>query len=176
MSAPLLSLRNATVRIGPEPLFTGLGLAVGRGDRICLIGRNGAGKSTLLKALAGLVELDGGERFLQPRTTVAYLAQEPDARPAARVLEVALAGLPAGEDVETGRHRAQAVLARFDLDPERAVATLSGGEARRAALAARPGRRARDPAARRADQPPRPRRRSSSSSRTWAAFAAASSW
>jgi ATP-binding cassette subfamily F protein uup len=135
MSAPLLSLRNATVRIGPDPVFTGLGVAVGKGDRICLIGRNGAGKSTLLKALAGRVELDAGERFLQPRTSVAYLAQEPDFGSCRTVLEVVLAGLPAGEDVETGRHRADAALVRFELDPERAVATLSGGEARRAALA-----------------------------------------
>jgi ATP-binding cassette subfamily F protein uup len=135
MSAPLLSLRNATVRIGPEPVFTRLAVAVGKGDRICLIGRNGAGKSTLLKALAGLIELDAGERFLQPRTSVAYLAQEPDFGGARTVLEVALAGLPADEDVKAGQHRAQAALVRFDLDPERAVATLSGGEARRAALA-----------------------------------------
>jgi ABC transport system ATP-binding/permease protein len=132
---PLLSLRNATVRIGPDPVFTDLSLAVGRGDRVCLIGRNGAGKSTLLKALAGLIELDGGERFLQPRTAVAYLAQEPDFRGHRTVLEVALAGLPAGEN-EAKRHLAEAALARFDLDPLRATETLSGGEARRAALAA----------------------------------------
>jgi ATP-binding cassette subfamily F protein uup len=132
---PPLSLRNATVRIGPEPVFTDLSLAVTRGDRICLIGRNGAGKSTLLKALAGLVELDGGERFLQPRTTVAYLAEEPDFRGHRTVLEVALAGLRAGRN-EASRHLAEATLARFALDPRRATETLSGGEARRAALAA----------------------------------------
>jgi ATP-binding cassette subfamily F protein uup len=134
MSTPLLSLRNATVRIGPDPLFTDLGLAVGKGDRICLIGRNGAGKSTLLRALAGLIELDAGLRFLQPRSTVAYLAQEPDFRGARTTLDVALAGLPPG-DREAGRHRAESALARFDLDPERAAETLSGGEARRAAIA-----------------------------------------
>jgi ATP-binding cassette subfamily F protein uup len=133
---PLLSLRNATVRIGPDPVFTDLGLTVGRGDRICLIGRNGAGKSTLLKALAGLIELDGGERFVQPRTTVAYLAQEPDFLGHRTVLEVVLAGLAGGGSVETRRHLAEAAVARFDLDPLRASETLSGGEARRAALAA----------------------------------------
>jgi len=133
---PLLSLRNATVRIGPDPVFTDLSLAVGRGDRVCLIGRNGAGKSTLLKTLAGLIELDGGERFLQPRTTVAYLAQEPDFRGHCTVLDVVLAGLAVGEDVETRRHLAEAAVARFDLDPSRTAETLSGGEARRAGLAA----------------------------------------
>src|SRR5690606_9633989 len=55
MPPPLLSLRNASVRLGSVPLFEGLTAAVGDGDRICLVGRNGAGKSTLLKALAGLV-------------------------------------------------------------------------------------------------------------------------
>ncbi len=131
---PLLSLRNATVRIGPEPLFTDLSLSVGKGDRICLIGRNGAGKSTLLKALAGLIALDAGERFVQPRTKVAYLAQEPDFGGCRIVLEIALAGLSPGER-DTGQHRAESVLARLDLDPLQATETLSGGEARRAALA-----------------------------------------
>jgi ATP-binding cassette subfamily F protein uup len=131
---PLLSLRNATVRIGPEPLFTDLSLSVGKGDRICLIGRNGAGKSTLLKALAGLIALDAGERFVQPRTKVAYLAQEPDFGGCRTVQEIALAGLPPAER-DNGQHRAESVLARFDLDPRQAAETLSGGQARRAALA-----------------------------------------
>jgi ABC transport system ATP-binding/permease protein len=133
---PLLSLRNVTVQIGPDPVFADLSLAVGRGDRICLIGRNGVGKSTLLKALAGLIELDGGERFLQPRTTVAYLAQEPNFPGQCTVLELVLAGLAAREDIETRRHLAEAAMAHFDLDPSRTAETLSGGEARRAALAA----------------------------------------
>ena len=78
MSPPLLSLRDATVQVGGQTPFAGLSLAIAKGDRICLVGRNGCGKSTLLKSLAGLIELDAGERFLQPRTSVAYLPQDPD--------------------------------------------------------------------------------------------------
>ena len=132
---PLLSLRAATVSPAGQPLFAGLSLSVARGDRICLVGRNGSGKSTLLKALAGLTELDAGERFLQPRTEVAYLPQEPELEPSADALEATLAGLPTGADPASGRPRAEALLAGLGIDPGAAVGALSGGEARRVALA-----------------------------------------
>ncbi len=135
MPPPLLSLREATVRPGGQPLFAGLSLAVAKGDRICLVGRNGAGKSTLLKALAGLIELDAGLRFLQPRTRAAYLAQEPELDPGASALAATLAGLAASEDRASDRARAEALLERLAVDPARPVGTLSGGEARRVALA-----------------------------------------
>ena len=135
MPPPLLSLRDATVRPGGQPLFAGLSLAVAKGDRICLVGRNGAGKSTLLKVLAGLVELDEGERFLQPRTRVAYLPQEPEFDPAASALEATLGGLPPAERSDAGRARAEALLEGLTIEPARLVGSLSGGEARRVALA-----------------------------------------
>jgi ATP-binding cassette subfamily F protein uup len=135
MPPPLLSLRDATVRPGGQPLFAGLSLAVAKGDRISLVGRNGSGKSTLLKALAGLIELDAGERFLQPRTRVAYLPQEPEVDPTASALATTLAGLPAGTDLATDRPRAEALLAGLGIDPAAAVDRLSGGEARRVTLA-----------------------------------------
>jgi len=72
---PLLALLNAHVTFGGRPTFSDVSVAIARGDRVCLVGRNGGGKSTLPRALAGLAELDGGERFQQPRTRVAYLAQ-----------------------------------------------------------------------------------------------------
>ena len=134
MSPPLLSLRNATVRLGAEPLFEGLSAAVAAGDRICLVGRNGAGKSTLLKALAGLVELDAGERLQKPGVTVAYLPQEPRLDPAARALEAVLDGLASGH-AEAAEHRAAAELERFAIAPDRRISDLSGGEARRVDLA-----------------------------------------
>jgi ATP-binding cassette subfamily F protein uup len=133
MSPPLLSLRDATVQVGGQTPFAGLSLAIAKGDRICLVGRNGCGKSTLLKTLAGLIELDAGERFLQPRTSVAYLPQDPELDPADRALAASLAGLPPN-DTEQGRHRAETLLARLKVDPQSPVGTLSGGEARRVAL------------------------------------------
>jgi ABC transport system ATP-binding/permease protein len=133
MAPLLLSLRDATVRLGGEPLFAGLSLAVAAGDRICLVGRNGSGKSTLLRALAGLIELDAGERFVQPGTTIACLAQEPAPPAARRALEVVIEGLPA--DRAEAAHEAEAMLERFGIDPASDPRHLSGGELRRVALA-----------------------------------------
>jgi ABC transport system ATP-binding/permease protein len=135
MPPPLVALRNATVRLGPEPLFAALSAAVSDADRICLVGRNGAGKSTLLKALAGLLELDGGERLQRLRTTVAYLPQEPQLEPGLSALDATLFRAEGIDARELVSHRAAALLDRFEIEPERRIADLSGGEARRVDLA-----------------------------------------
>ena len=135
MAPPLLTLRNAHLQIGSQTLFADLDIAIGRDDRVCLVGRNGAGKSTLLKAIAGLIELDGGERFLQSRTGIAYLPQDPSLQTGKTALQVTLEGLAAGHTSETDDHLAEQALARFDIDPTLKTDALSGGEARRIALA-----------------------------------------
>ena len=135
MAPPLLSLRNAHLKIGAQTLFADLDAAIGRDDRICLVGRNGAGKSTLLKAIAGQIELDGGERFLQARTSVAYLPQDPKLPGGTTALEATLQSLAGDQDPETNRHLALSALARFDIAPDLKAEAVSGGEARRIALA-----------------------------------------
>jgi ATP-binding cassette subfamily F protein uup len=129
---PLLALREARLGFGGAPLLDGVTLGIGRGDSVCLVGRNGSGKSTLLKLLAGLVEPDAGERFVQPGTAVAYLPQEVERRAGETVGAHVAAGLGHGGDPD--HHRVAAVLDRLSLDPARPLAELSGGEARRAAL------------------------------------------
>lgn len=125
---PLLALRGARAGFGGDPLFSDIDVSVGRGERICLVGRNGGGKSTLLKAFAGLIDLEAGERFQQPGSVVAYLPQETTFLPDETVAEhVAASGAEA--------HRVDALLDRLDLDPNRKGAELSGGESRRVALA-----------------------------------------
>ncbi len=135
MPSPVISLRNASVRLGPTPLFAALTALVADADRICLVGRNGAGKSTLLKTLAGLIELDAGERLQASGSTVAYLPQEPELDPRLSALDATLAGMPRPDEALLFRHRAAAVLDQFGIDPERRIAELSGGEARRVDLA-----------------------------------------
>jgi len=129
-SPPLVALKGASVSLGATVLFQNVDCAIGRGDKICLVGRNGSGKSTLLKCLAGQVDVDRGERFVQPGARIGYLAQEPDFGGFATVAEFVGGGLS-----EPAPHRVDTVLEALDLPGDRACGTLSGGEARRAALA-----------------------------------------
>ncbi len=130
--APLVALSQARISFGGRPLVESADLALGRGDRACLVGRNGAGKSTLLKTLAGEIDLDGGSRFVQPGTRIAFLPQEPAVGPGATVGAHVAAGLGPAED---GAHRVAALIDRLALDPARPLSSLSGGETRRADLA-----------------------------------------
>jgi ATP-binding cassette subfamily F protein uup len=132
---PLVALRDATLTFGGRPTFAQASVAVARGERICLVGRNGSGKSTLLKALAGLIDLDHGERFLQPGAHVTYMPQEPVFDPAMSIADHVALGLPAGESSERQGYKIDAILTEVGLDPERKLVDLSGGEGRRVSLA-----------------------------------------
>ena len=128
---PLLLLQDIHASLGSQPLLKGADLAVGAGERVCLVGRNGSGKSTLLRIAAGLLPAESGTRFVQPGATLRYLPQEPDMRGFAHVLDWVLEGLGPSDDP----HRAQALLDRLGLSGREDPAHLSGGEGRRAALA-----------------------------------------
>ncbi|WP_315975067.1 ABC-F family ATP-binding cassette domain-containing protein [Microvirga yunnanensis] len=128
---PLLLLQDMALTFGGTPLIESADLSVSPGERACLVGRNGSGKSTLLKIAAGLVEADRGKRFVQPGATVRYLAQEPDLSAYPTTLAYVEAGLGPGDDP----YRARYLLEQLGLTGEEKPAALSGGEARRAALA-----------------------------------------
>jgi ATP-binding cassette subfamily F protein uup len=131
MAPPLLNLDGIHLTFGGTPLLDGASLVAGPGDRIALVGRNGSGKSTLLKIAAGLVEPQDGEIFRQPSATIRYLKQMPDMEGFPSVLSYVEAGLGPADDP----HRAAYLVENLDLDPAADPQNLSGGEARRAALA-----------------------------------------
>jgi ATP-binding cassette subfamily F protein uup len=130
-SPPLMLLTDIRVTLGSIPLLDGAGLGVGAGERICLVGRNGSGKSSLLKIASGEIAFDGGTRFLQPGTTMRYLPQEPDLSAFANTMDYVEAGLGPNDD----HYRARYLLEQLGLTGLEKPANLSGGEARRAALA-----------------------------------------
>ncbi|MFC1458748.1 ABC-F family ATP-binding cassette domain-containing protein [Microvirga arabica] len=128
---PLLTLQDIALTFGGTPLIESAELSVSPGERACLVGRNGSGKSTLLKIAAGQIEADRGKRFVQPGATVRYLAQEPDLTAYPSTLAYVEAGLGPGDDP----YRARYLLEQLGLTGEEKPTDLSGGEARRAALA-----------------------------------------
>jgi iron complex transport system ATP-binding protein len=153
-AAARLSCRGLALAVPKRTLCTGLDLDVAAGECWAIVGPNGAGKTTLLAALAGLrspaagtIAYDGMPlAALTPRERArrrGWLPQDSVDYFPATVLETVLVGRhphlarwqwETAADVERGRGALAAVgLAGFDA---RQVASLSGGERRRVALAA----------------------------------------
>ncbi|NVN88652.1 MAG: ATP-binding cassette domain-containing protein [Rhodopseudomonas sp.] len=131
MAPPLIQLKDISLTFGGTPLLSGVELSVSAGERVCLIGRNGSGKSTLLKIVAGLIEPDKGTRFVQPGATIRYLPQEPDFTGFSTTLAYVEDGLHAGDEHYQAAYLLEQLGLHGDEDPQ----NLSGGEARRTALA-----------------------------------------
>lgn len=131
LAPPLLILRDIHLTFGGTPLLEGAELSVSEGERLCLIGRNGSGKSTLMKIATGEIGFDDGERFVQPGATLRYLPQEPDLSGFETTLDYVRDGLEAGDDPQ----RANWLIGQLGLTGEENPSHLSGGEARRCALA-----------------------------------------
>lgn len=131
MAPPLLRLDHILLTFGGTPLLSDAALSVSEGDRIALVGRNGSGKSTLLKIASKMVEPTDGEIFHHPTATVRYLPQAPDMEGFKTVGDYVEAGLGPADD----HYRVGYMLDHLGLKGTENPEDLSGGEARRAALA-----------------------------------------
>ena len=117
---PLLTLHNAELAYGDLPLLDRASFALEERERIGLIGRNGTGKSSLLAVLAGTRALDDGELRKQDGLSIVFVPQEP--------------AFPA--NIPAASHKRDEFFQRFAVAPGLDPASASGGERKRAALAA----------------------------------------
>ncbi len=135
-----LTLQDAELAFGDQPLLDHANLTVMDGERIGVIGRNGTGKSSLLRVIAGADKLDDGSKTVMDGLGIAYVEQEPFL-PEANTLRESLIfrGKLNEESDEQIKWRQIArldeYLHRFELDGERPLQGASGGEKKRAALA-----------------------------------------
>ncbi|HEY3499483.1 MAG TPA: ABC-F family ATP-binding cassette domain-containing protein [Polyangiaceae bacterium] len=131
----LIAARELSHAFGARPLFEGVGFTLREGDRVGLIGPNGAGKSTLLKILGGAIAPDRGVVERRGGLRVAYLAQTPEL-PFETVRAAVRAGIPRSTHAEwEDEARVDEWLSRLELEPNAAIAVLSGGWQKRVALA-----------------------------------------
>jgi len=153
MSATLLEAANLRVSVPGRLLVDGFDCSVRSGEFVAVLGGNGTGKSLLMRTLAGLRAPDGGQVRLQstdiaslPRRAIAvnlgFLPQDPDAAPQGTLFDSVMLGRYAHlgfweMNGAADEQRARQGLVDVGLDgfAARDLATLSGGEQRRAALA-----------------------------------------
>ncbi|HEY3284560.1 MAG TPA: ATP-binding cassette domain-containing protein, partial [Armatimonadota bacterium] len=135
--ATLLSCEQVGKSFGSRPLFQGITLGIGDGDRIGLIGPNGSGKSTLVRILAGLERPDSGTVSGRRGLRVGYLAQEEEFD-AGLTCEDAVAQVLASQPLDELEKsvRISASLGRVGFaETGQQVDTLSGGWRKRLSLA-----------------------------------------
>lgn len=154
----LITLQQAQLSFGHVALLDRAEFSLETDERVGLIGRNGAGKSSLLRILGGLEKPDDGDLRVQQSLRVTFVAQEPQLDGGATVFEAVSAGLQhvrslidrytTGEGDLTAMQneielldgwnwdqRVEETLHRLHLDPHASVSSLSGGTAKRVALA-----------------------------------------
>jgi len=150
----LLETRGLDVAIAGHTVCRNLNLRIAAGERWAVLGPNGSGKTTLLHTLAGLRAAEAGELWIKDRPLrdwparalareVGVLLQAQDDPFPSTVLDAVLIGrhphLGRWQwESDDDRRRAAAALAAVDLQGcgTRLITTLSGGERRRAAIAA----------------------------------------
>jgi ATP-binding cassette, subfamily F, member 3 len=132
----VINLEGISKAYGDIQVYDGLDFEITQGEKAVLAGENGAGKSTLLKILAGIVNIDKGNRALGHNVDIGYFSQtRTDVLNVENtVLQEAYSAAPGYMAEETIRTILGAFLFTGD-DAEKKVKVLSGGEKSRLILA-----------------------------------------
>jgi thiamine transport system ATP-binding protein len=142
-----LQVTGVRVAFGDDIVLDGVTLDVGAGEIVALLGPSGSGKSTLLRTIAGIIAPDAGTvhvggvdvtREPTHRRGVGMVFQDNQLFPHLSVLDnVTFGARMAGIDRRTRDERGRQWLMRVGLAgfDDRRVTDLSGGEAKRVALA-----------------------------------------
>ena len=143
----MLVVDSVSVSLGGQSVLNTVSLEVAAGEVVAVFGPSGSGKSTLLRAVAGLVEVDSGRVVIDGvdvtgvpthRRRVGMVFQDEQLFPHRDVSGNVAFGLEmAGVERRDRESRVEELLSAVGLDGfgDRDVSTLSGGEAKRVALA-----------------------------------------
>ncbi|MBY6263679.1 ABC transporter ATP-binding protein [Azospirillum sp. 412522] len=138
MTAPLLSIADLHVAMGPQEILHGVRLDVAQGAIVAVLGSNGVGKTTLMRAVSGIYRARQG--------TITFRGQPIANMPAHRIVQLGLSQAPEGRQIfsnmnvrenlvlgggDIGLGELDRVLAMFPVLGERLrqnAGSLSGGE------------------------------------------------
>ena len=132
-----LQIERLTKSFGDRMLFEDVTFGVYEGDKIGIVARNGDGKTTFLNILTGKEDYDSGNVVYRNGLRVGYLEQLPPMPEGMTALEYATpAPRPESDDHWNGADLARQMLTQFRIsDPDMPLEHLSGGQAKRVALA-----------------------------------------
>lgn len=133
---PLLGGESLRLSFPLRTILDGVSLGVGEGDRIGVVGRNGDGKTTLMRVLARRATPDDGRVTWRRDLRVGFLDQADVLDAGAVVLDLVVGERPEHEWAGDARMRDVLTGLLGDVDHHATIASLSGGQRRRVALAA----------------------------------------
>ena len=133
----LMTLEGIGISFGETALLENVTQGIEDYDRIGVLGINGTGKSTLLAIVAGALEPDEGQIIMRNGLKISYLPQNPVFDPDLNILENVVRNISQEQEFWNVRGEAASMLQKLGI-PDSSVMpdTLSGGQRKRAALAA----------------------------------------
>ncbi len=132
----VLNVENVSKVYGDKVLLDQVCLGINEGDKLGVIGVNGCGKSTFLKMIAGISGVDSGNIIKRNQSSIAYLAQTMEFSMDDTVMSYVTKDKVRSNPNWNIEAEAKTILNRLHIyDPEGRLATMSGGEQKRVALA-----------------------------------------